>query len=388
MISFCEYCTIDEVSRSAVTQARSKLSPQAFIYLNDVLIQEFYTDNTFKTFHGLIVMGIDGTMLELPINSIDILNRYGFASNQTTTEVPMARASCLYDAINGITVDAILAPYCTGERSMAIQHFEKLRSSWSTENLQRILAIFDRGYPSIALIIYLVKCKIHFLMRCNTKFIKEINEVVKKGKKDVIIEFSAKRNGAAKEELQKLFPNLDKREKISIRVIVVTLSTGEKEILLTSLLDREKYPYKIFQELYFKRWGAEENYKFYKLQLEIENFSGKSCLSVEQDFHATILAANARGLLAWEATNEIISTQANLSKIDQKKYIYEINKTVSMEYLKNELVSILLDPEANIEKYCDKVKNRMKRHLIPIRPGRHFKRLRKHPRRKYHMNLR
>jgi Transposase DDE domain len=388
MISFCEYCNIKEVSRSAVTQARSKLAPQAFIYLNDILIKEFYTDNTFKTFHGLIVMATDGTLLELPINSPDILQRYGFVSNQTETKVPMARASHLYDVINGITVDAIIAPYCTGERNMAIQHFEKIKLSWSTEDLQRILVIFDRGYPSAALIIYLLKHGIKFLMRCNTKFIKEVDDVSKGRKKDVIVNFSAKRTGAAKAELQKLFPNLDIKEEFSIRVVIVTLSTGEKEILLTSLLDREKYPYKIFRAFYFKRWGVEENYKFYKLQLEIENFSGKSCLAVEQDFHATILAANARGVLALEAANEMNGLQANSSDLDQKKYVYEINKKVSMERLKDEFVSILLDPEANIEHFCVKVKNTMKHNLVPIRPGRHFKRIRKHKHRKYHMNLR
>jgi hypothetical protein len=225
-------------------------------------------------------------------------------------------------------------------------------------------------------------------MRCNTKFIKEVDDVSKGRKKDVIINFSAKRTGAAKAELQKLFPNLDIKEEFSIRVVIVTLSTGEKEILLTSLLDREKYPYKIFRAFYFKRWGAEENYKFYKLQLEIENFSGKSCLAVEQDFHATILAANARGVLALEAANEMNGLQANSSDLDQKKYVYEINKKVSMERLKDEFVSILLDPEANIEHFCVKVKNTMKHNLVPIRPGRHFKRIRKHMHRKYHMNLR
>jgi hypothetical protein len=173
-----------------------------------------------------------------------------------------------------------------------------------------------------------------------------------------------------------------------IRVLVITLKTGEKEILLTSLIDKEQYPYIIFRELYFKRWGTEENYKFHKLQLEIENFSGKSCFAVEQDFHATILAANARALLAWEAAKEIISTKESITTVDTKKYIYEINKNVSMEQLKNEFVAVLLDQVADIEEFCIKVKRTMKRNLVPIRPGRQFKRIRKHPHRKYHMNLR
>lgn len=388
MISFCEYCDLSEVSRSAISQARLKLSSYAFIYLNDVLVQEFYTDNVFRTFHGLTVLAIDGTTLELPINSSEIIAQYGFASNQTNTQVPMARASFLYDVTNGITLDGIIAPYCTSERSMAIEHFEKLMVHWTAEDLKRILVIFDRGYPSTALIVYLLKHGVNFLMRCNTKFIKEIDDAVAKGKKDTVISFSAKRNGVAKAELQKLFPSLCKKERFFIRVLLVTLKTGEIEVLLTSLLDKEKYPYRIFRELYFKRWGVEENYKFYKLQLELENFSGKSCLVVEQDFQATILAANARMLLALEATRELADFQESSTNVDTKKYIYKINKNVSMERIKNEFVAVLLDPEADMEKFCIKVKKTMKRNLVPIRPERRFKRLRKHPQRKFHMNLR
>lgn len=387
MIYFCEYCHIDEVSRSAITQARSKLSPKAFVFLNDILVNEFYTDNKFKTFHGLIILAVDGTLLELPVDSQNILERYGFASNQTETQVPMARSSYLFDVMNGITVDAIIDSYSTGERDLALKHFEKLLKTWNPEQLQRCLCIFDRGYPSAPLIIYLIMHKIFFLMRCNSKFIKEVDNAVANGKKDTIIKFSAKRNGSARVELKKLFPHLNENEDFLIRVLVITLPTGEKEILLTSLLDKQKYPYKLFLDLYYKRWGAEENYKFYKLQMEVENFSGKSCISIEQDFYATILAANARALLAFEATKELIS-ELSFSQENEQKYRYQINKKVSMERLKNDFVAVLLDLNANVEQFCIKVKNSMKRHLIPIRPGRHYTRLRRHPNRKFHMNLR
>jgi hypothetical protein len=299
----------------------------------------------------------------------------------------MAKASILYDVVNGIAFDAIIAPYRTAERDMAIQHLEKLRLHWTFEKLQSTLVIFDRGYPSAPFIIYLLKHGINFLMRCNTKFIKEVDEAVAKGEEDVIINFDCKRSGKAKAELKKLFPDLDEKEKVSIRVIVITLKTGEKEILLTSLLDEKQYPYEIFHELYFTRWGSEENYKFYKFGLEIENFSGKTCQAVEQDFYATVLAANVRALLAIEAKEEITNAEENASRIP-RKYAYAINKNVSMEGLKNEFIMMLLDPKANIEQFCDRVKNIMKRNLVPIRPGRQFRRIRKHPKRKYHMNLR
>ena len=387
-IAFCKNCDIKRnFSRAAVTKARSKLSPKAFIEMNHVLLKEFYTDNSFGRFHGLITMAIDGSTLELPADSPEILQKYGCATNQTKSTVPMARISSLFDVVSGITWDANLAPYHSSERTMAIQHFEAIKSLGI--DYKQLLVIFDRGYPSLALMVYLLENGINFLMRTSSQFLKEVNDVVKKGKKDSIIQISLKRaTRAAKAELKELFPDLDFNRTISIRIVIVTLSTGEKEVLITSLLDKAKYPYKIFRELYFKRWGTEENYKFFKSSLEVENFSGKSCIAIEQDFHTTVLAANSRALLALEAMQEI-NCDKNISvPAKPKKYIYTINKKVAMEALKHDFVSALLNPDIDMEQFCKRVKCIMKQHLVPIRPGRSFRRIRRHPHRKYHMNLR
>jgi len=384
--SFCDYCNLKEVSRSAVTQARSKLSPYVFVKLNNLLVNEFYTDNKIKTLFGLRVFAIDGSTINLP-SSLSILQKYGEATNQTDSKIPMARISKLFDPLNGITLDSIIAPYKANEREMAINHFENIRSNGiDTENL---LALFDRGYPSLALMVYLLKHKIEFVMRCSRQFLKEINMVVCSKKRDVVIQLSLRRaTRAAKKQLKQLFPELNFKENISIRVVVITLITGDEEILVTSLLDKKRYPYKIFIKVYSSRWGIEEGYKFLKVCVEIENFSGISCHAVEQDFHASVLAANARALLALEATEEMNEDIENSDKPDMRIYIYSINKKVSMAKFKNTFVEMLLDLNYNIEEFCCKIKRKMKRHLCPIRPGRSFTRVRKHPNRKFHMNQR
>jgi len=47
-------------------------------------------------------------------------------------------------------------------------------------------------------------------------------------------------------------------------------------VLITNLMDSDKYHVGLFKSLYHLRWGIEENYKRLKQWLEIENFSGKS----------------------------------------------------------------------------------------------------------------
>jgi IS4 transposase len=329
-IAFCKNCEIKEnFSRAAVTKARAKISPKAFIEMNHILLKEFYDDNPFKKFHGLITMAIDGSTVELPIDSQEILNKYGCASNQTISKVPMARVSSLYDVVNGITWDANMAPYNSSERALAIQHLEAIKLL--AIDLQQLLIIFDRGYPSLALIVYLLKNGHHFLMRSSTQFLKEVNDVMNAGKRDTTIQISLKRaTRGAKAELKELFPHINFNQMITIRIVIVILSTGEQEILITSLLEKEKYSYEIFRELYFKRWGTEENYKFFKVCLEIENFSGKSCIAIEQDFYATVLAANARALLDLEAMHEINCEQHISEYSKQKKYTHAINKEIAI----------------------------------------------------------
>jgi hypothetical protein len=76
---------------------------------------------------------------------------------------------------------------------------------------------------------------------------------------------------------------------LRLRLVRVELDS-EVEVLITNLLDNERYPARGFKALYHLRWGVEENYKRLKMWVELENFTGKSVLSVKQDFYARVLS--------------------------------------------------------------------------------------------------
>lgn len=383
LILFTKSLSIKSVSRGAISKARLKLSPKAFVSLNEVLIKEFYKDNGVKKFQGFILAAIDGSMLELPANCPDINKRYGGATNQTDYVAPMARTSILFDVLNGVMIDSIIAPYASAEREMAFQHIENiLRHKSQSNNNKEFLLLFDRGYPSVPLLAYLLKHRINFVMRCNSKFIKEVDQAAASNVKDSIIEIESQRSGAAQKLMLRLFPYLHKTAKLSVRVIIVTLKNGEKEILLTSLINKNEYPYKLFKDLYYKRWCIEENYKFQKCHLSIENFSGKSCLAVEQDFHATVLISNIYALLALDTQDEIEEGKSN------RKYKYKINKNVGISLLKNDFIKVMMDSRQCLKLFILSIIIALKKHLIPIRPGRSFERKKRYPHRKFHMNLR
>jgi len=69
---------------------------------------------------------------------------------------------------------------------------------------------------------------------------------------------------------------------ITLRLIRIGIDLDEAEekrekeqyeILITSILDRQRYPAEEFDHLYHLRWGVEEGYKQLKLRSELESWS-------------------------------------------------------------------------------------------------------------------
>ena len=223
-----------------------------------------------------------------------------------------------------------------------------------------------------------------FIMRCSRAFSSEINDMIKQGFKDKIINFSIKNlKSKQKIELQKMIPNMNRNKTIQLRALVVSLNTGEHEMLVTTLCDKDQFKYEEFADFYFMRWNVEENYKFHKVRMEIENFSGELPIAVAQDFHATIFTCNIRSMLAMEAEEEL--KQQNADK--ELKYEYKINKNISTGILKDEIIKVLLSKKANLEDFCNQLKKQMKLSMIPIIPGRKYIRCKKGDK-KYPMNSR
>lgn len=375
--------SIPTVCKQAFCLARKKVLPEAFTKINNKLCSEFYNANEFKTFHGYILLATDGSTMQLP-DEAEIIKKYGVTKNHLgKSSISVARASYSYDVMNGITVDAILEKCEIAERELAIRH---IQNSFHHFTNKPILYLYDRGYTSLTIMLYHLFNKQNFLIRSTLQFLStKIQERIKNGEKDFIIELNARKIKGTKkrEEFFRLLPNVSIDTRFNVRIIVVELSTGEKEILITSLIDPE-FKYEWFKPLYHCRWGAEENYKFHKVRIEIENFSGKSDLVVRQDFHATVFASNIKALIALEAQKELDEE----NDWSEYKYAYKINQNIAMGALREDLVKMLIDPQRDLESFCNELKKFIKKNTIPIRPERAFPHERKTKGRKYHMTQR
>jgi len=125
-------------------------------------------------------------------------------------------------------------------------------------------------------------------------------------------------------------------EKITVRFVRVRLSTDEIEVLVTSLLDEGKYTAQMFKELYHLRWGVECFFCVLKERLKIDNFTGKTVISIKQDFFATLFLTGLESVLTQTADLQLFK------KSRQNQHRQIVNNMVSFNAIKNFMKSSLI----------------------------------------------
>lgn len=355
IVNFLSFLKQKDVSqetftKSAFVQARKKIKPEVFCYLNQKLTEEFYTENTGvkKKFNGLRILSVDGSRFTLPITK-ELENIYGKTTNQNQAYVVQAKASVLYDVLNKICLGGVLSPVDTGERTQAKQLFEHCRKG--------DLIIYDRGYPSFDFIYEHYQREFEFIMRMSLSFSQVVKDFVQSGKHSQIAAIQPGKNTDLKEKLY------DKTASLKVRLVRVILSSGEIEVLATSLLDSKQYNNEIFKELYFERWKIETYYDELKNKLKAEEFSGYSNQSILQDFYSTLFVSNIQTIIVEELNEELQKEQNN------KKYQYKINTSLSYGFMKDRILSLFLTNK-DMNEVIEELKILFKAHLVPIRPDR------------------
>lgn len=162
-----------------------------------------------------------------------------------------------------------------------------------------------------------------------------------------------------------------------IRLVRVILDNGEVEVLATSLLNEKEYPSSEFKWLYSLRWGIETEFDHLKNHLMIEDFTGLSALSVMQDFFASEFIANVQALVVRDAQYELEKEKKDT------KYEYNINKNLSLGFMKDRIIEILMK-KADFH-LIEELKELFKLNPTPIRKGRSFPRNYKKTRIRFYM---
>jgi len=344
-----------KVSRQYATdggfvKARKKFSSSAFVELLQVAVQAFYQKAKIQTWYGFRILAVDGSKYSLP-NTPSVIKEFGGQDNQFGLK-PMALGSCLYDVYQGIVLDAKLMHYSSSERDLAFEHLQH-----TSDN---DLILYDRGYVAYWLVLAHINAKRDFCMRIRSNFNKQTKAFEKSSKRDMVITLDPSDEIIAHAKAKGL-----SIEPVTVRLLKVKTSKGEY-LLMTTLLDNTHYPRKDFTDLYHMRWQIEEAYKAQKCRFEVENFSGESVLSIQQDYHACMLNHVLTAISCYYA-------QGYVSKrVAKRKLAYKINFSKAISSVKDILVSALNGLLLDID--IQESLQTISKNLTPIRPGRSFER--------------
>lgn len=336
-----------KITASALTQARRHLKASAFTELNH-LVTSLFLKKQCKRWRGFRLLAVDGTTINLP-NVAALKDEYGYSNNKT-----QARGSQLYDVLNKLTMHAAISPMKKGERALAMEHLQHTKKG--------DLVIYDRGYPAFYLFAAHVKQGVDFCARVISNFNPAIPAFIQSGKQQQLLTLTP--NGAAKRHCRHMALSTSP---ITVRMIRVELNTGEVEVLVTSVLDDEVIPCRVFKELYHKRWGVEEDYKLMKSRLVVEQFSGKTVHAIEQDFFAKVLSKNLVVMFA-EASQTIVD-----EKLKGTQWRYQINLTAAISLLKNKMVRFVFSP-GKIRERLRRLIEQIAENKNAVRPDRSFAR--------------
>lgn len=320
----------EPVSASAWTQARAHLKHTAFIELNEQAIVEVcYEDDDYQKYEvfegkAFRLLAIDGSRTHVP-NTESVIKEFGeIAYCNDNPEVKgshaVAQVSVMYDVLNRIALDSRICPFDTWEVTLAKDHLEHTQAG--------DLLLFDRGYVCFELLAHLLASGRDFVMRGGEGSFKAVSEMLSgQGSDSQLVKLKVSNTK------RKAIRELGLPAEIEVRLVRVKLSTGEYEVLITSLLDEEVYRTEVFKELYGLRWGVETFYGILKTRLNLENFSGKSAESVYQDFYSTIYLSGLESLLTADADEQLAARET--------RHLQQVNRAVSFNAIKNQALDLL-----------------------------------------------
>lgn len=372
---FAEKMGKQKLTKQGYSKQRQNLNPEVFKYINEEYTKRIYDEIEIETYKGYIVLSVDGSAIELP-NCKTLKEHYGVSEGQKGS-VGRVRAKALgvYDSLNKIMIETTIDPYNKSEKDQFMDMIEKIKEYMGEK---KFLIVFDRYYFGLSFINELEEAGIKYLVRQKLKNYKKEKEEMTTKDEEVKLKVRTNSIHYAKEEQKK---KLKEKKYVETRIIKTKLETGIEEHLCTNLT-KEELSEEEAKELYFTRWNIEKAFDIIKNKINIENFSSKTVIGIEQEFYAQMLVYNMLEDLRRDAGERIENNK-------NKKYEYKVNMNILAGMFKKKYIEIIQmkEQKEKEEKYLQMVEE-MSKNLVPIKPGRKYERRKMHSMNKYRSNLR
>ena len=348
---------------SAFIQQRAKILPEAF----ECLFQYFTSKvDKNKLYHGLRMLAVDGSDLQIAANPNDPGSYYPGANGQK--DYNLLHINAMYDLLQHTYTDAVIQKSRNEDESGA------LTDMVDRSGIDRALLLADRNYESYNNLAHIQEKGWYFLIRIkdNTNGIASGLTLPNEDEYDVPfhIHLTRKQTNRVKQLLKDknhyksiassqrfdYLPQTSRKHDpttfygLSFRIVRFPISETACETIITNL-KAEEYPLPEIKRLYAMRWGIETSFRDLKHTLGLLHLHTKKVEFVLQEIYAKLTMYNFCELI----------TQPVVIQQGEKKYAYKVNFSdavhVCFEFFLGKI------PPPNVEA-------KLMRYISPIRPGR------------------
>jgi len=367
--------TVARLSAGAVTHARAKLRPSAFVELNQAVLHTVYGSahaGLVHRWHGHRLLAVDSSLVRLPSRGavgeqfgwVQCANHHGLQERY-----PQGRVSVLYDVLNEVALEARLVASTVAETELAHQHLAGVQPG--------DLVLNDRGFTGYRWLVALRAMSAHFVSRCSRGSFAAVQQLFARNEAGVSVVVPLRAPPEVQGECRAQGWPLE----LTVRLVTVRLKNGELEVLVTSLLDAAAYPTEALADVYWQRWGQETYYGRLKGRLDLEHCSGQTVEAVEQDCHATVLLSNVESVVIGSAQAQLAECTVGRGQPAQ------VNRAVSVHALKYRLIE-LWSSRMPPEQVLVELTAWFQANPVSVRPERQVRRRVFSPSRSYHYQRR
>jgi len=345
------------VSKQDYLKQRQNLNPEVFKVLNRNYLKRFYNGREANTWHGYLVMAIDGSRAEIP-NSEENRRVYGESENKYGKQVARANISAVHDVLNRFILDVGIHHYRDSEIEEAKAHITTLKEITADKP---VLIMFDRNYSSLEFIDFLEKSGVKYLIRLHEGDFTAERTGMESADEEIELAHTAHRLRQIRKKFPQRAQELKERQSTAARIIKTKLDNGAQAAFITNLTEGTSGDIK---RLYKKRWSIEQKYHTLKNKLKFESVTGKASIYVKQDFWAQMLVYNIVQDLITGAQIRAVKR----SKKKHHKYEVRINENIAIGLFKEQFIKLIMEDDDRIKDAIFKrMTDDMQRFIVPVR---------------------
>lgn len=259
--------------------------------------------------HNRRVVFVDGSSLFMPDTEQNQLAYPQHTSLESGLGFPIARIIALFDRNTGCVLDARISRFAgkgTGESALFRQMWPELR--------KHDVVVGDRLYSTYANYALLKSKGVDLVCAVRSGSDKRYKRKLRVGKNE---RFVTKQRPYQRPDWMTLeeFNALPRELRLREVTVTVTGRDGKPTTIeiVTTLLDRKRYPAKAVAALYAERWNAELDFRSLKTTMKMEALRCKSPEMCRKEFYCNILAYNLIRVIAVKAAEKHDMTPRQIS---------------------------------------------------------------------------